>query len=93
MSLVRIQAALPNMKGDKMISLLFGVAYGEVTWMAVEKGKNTIKQAKNFAWFIVGINFMMAMVAGSLPNLEISIVIAYYALVIFNLREAKNKSK
>ena len=76
-----------------MISLLFGVGYGELSWLSVQNGKSTIKQAKNFAWFMVGINFMMAMVVGSLPNLEISIVISCYALVIFNLREANGKSK
>jgi hypothetical protein len=76
-----------------MISWLFGIGYGELCWFSVSKGKYTIKQAKNHAWFMVGLNFIVALIAGSLANLEISIIILNYVLVIFNLRETKNAER
>jgi hypothetical protein len=74
-----------------MISLLFGVGYGEIIWNGVSKGRTSIKEAKTFIWFMAILNFIVALVAGSITNLEISIVILNYALVIFNLREEKMK--
>jgi hypothetical protein len=73
-----------------MLSLLFGIGYGELTWLGVVQGRNTVKQAKGFAWFMVIVNFILSLVVGSLANLEISIIVLNYVLVIFNLRETKN---
>ena len=76
-----------------MISLFFGVAYGEVVWWSIQSGKNTLSRAKSFAWVMVIFNFVLAILSGSIPNLEVSIVISLYALVIFNLRGHNGKSK
>ena len=73
-----------------MFSLLFGVGMGEVIWIAVEKQKFTLQYAKGYTWFLTGMNFLMAIFSGSIPNLEISIILLCYVLVIYNLREIKN---
>jgi len=76
-----------------MISLLFGVGYGEVVWWLIKEEKNTLSSAKSWGWGMIIFNFMVAMVEGSLVNLEISIIILIYVLVIFNLRSNDGKSK
>ena len=74
-----------------MISLLFGVGYGELVWLGVKQGKRTLKTAKLHAWFMIVLNFMLAIWAGSLISLEISIIVLNYVLVIFNLRDHNGK--
>ena len=76
-----------------MISLFLGVAYGEAVWWSIETGKNTLSRAKSFAWGMVIFNFVLAILSGSVANLELGIVISLYAVVIFNLRGKNDKSK
>jgi len=69
-----------------MISLLFGVGYGELSWYGVKRNISTVKQVKLYTWSLVIINLIIACVIGSPINLEIAIVLSHYALVQYNMR-------
>ena len=73
-----------------MLSLLFGIGYGEIMWRQVLSGKYTLKSAKNHAWFFVALNFTIALAVDSLANLEVAIIIANYGIVIYNIRGNKS---
>ena len=70
-----------------IISLIFGIAFGEIVWMQVKSKKWTIEYAKKYAWFFVGLNFIIALSVSSIANLEVAIILSNYALVIYNIRE------
>jgi hypothetical protein len=76
-----------------MLSLLFGVGFGEIIWASVLKKSFTIQYAKGYTWFLTGLNFVISIISGSIASLEIAIVLSLYVLVIFNLRESKNARK
>jgi len=73
-----------------MVSLLFGFGYGEFIWHFFKRGKCSLPFIKIHCWFMITLNFGLAMLVQSMPNLEISIIILCYVLVIFNLRTGKN---
>jgi len=75
--------------GDQMISLLFGVGLGELIWRSVQSGRRTVKQAKNFVWFFIALNFTLALAVDSLGNLEMAIILSNYAIVIYDIRGNK----
>lgn len=73
-----------------MTSLLVGFGYGEFIWYIFKTGKVSLPLIKGHCWFMVILNFTLAMFIGSMPNLEISIIVLFYTLVIYNLRTSKN---
>ena len=73
-----------------MVSLLYGLCYGELAWYVIERRKAPLKIVQFHCWFVIILNFTLAMFVQSIVNLEISIVILCYVLVIFNLRTSKN---
>ena len=76
-----------------VFSLLFGIGFGEIVWRQVVSGRYTLKGAKKYSWLFVGLNLTLALAVDSIANLEVAIIIANYALVIFNLRESKNVAR
>ena len=76
-----------------LLSLIFGIAFGEIVWMQVKSGRYTVKYAKRYAWFFVGLNFTIALVVSSIANLEVAIILSNYALVIYNIRGNNNERK
>ena len=76
-----------------MVSLLFGIGFGELVWYQVKIGRYTIKQAKNYAWFFVALNFTLALAVQSVANLEVAVIICHYAVVVINMRSSKHAKR
>ena len=69
-----------------MLIILISIAYGELIWHLIKSGKRSYKDMDKMMKFIVGFNYVAAILVGSGINLIFGVVCSLYQLVIFKMR-------
>ena len=65
--------------------LILAIVYAEIVWYLVKSGIQTYEQMDKMMKFVVGFNYIVAIIIQSLGNLEFAIICSLYQLLVFKV--------
>lgn len=72
-----------------MLFILLSIAYSEFIWYLIKSDIRPYKHMDTLLKFMVGLNYVLAMVLGSKANFMFALVCSLYQMVIFKFRMAE----